>query len=291
MQGRSIRKLSEHHLPPLEIAPNPDPSHVHHYNSAGPIDVSKHLTSLKARLGFAQFKMKNGWERSTLTDVEYMWRQRQQQIVKEIPTPRFTQQDIIDKRYCYLSRAKRARLTRSLSNPTRYWPSPTDDNSPTKSRRKSPPKSSSGPQTYYFHHYHQYARDLWDKRPVSSQPVYRSHSITDKENEMEDEEAPNGMRNSLDYLSYAIAMTESQDHEASSQPLPDVSRIEPNLLDDNDDEEEMTHTYTQTALGSPSKIPLSTAAPSAEPSPPTSPVTAAARAIMMFVHSHSNNLP
>ncbi|KAF7732769.1 hypothetical protein EC973_000041 [Apophysomyces ossiformis] len=295
LHRQSITQLSDHHLPPLKMTPNPDPSHTHCHNPPGSIDVSKHISSLKARLGFAQFKMKNGWERNTLTDVEYMWRQRQQRLVNEIPTPRFTQQDIIDRRYCNSTRAKRARLTRSLSNPTRFWPSVTDDPVPTlKYRQKSPSKSTNGQQqTYYFHHYHQYARDLWEKKPdVMIHPVKRSRSITDEEEK--EQQSPNIMRNSLDYLSYAIAMTENQDNEASSQPLPDISRIEPNLLDNDEEDNElkggeaMSYTYTQdNTIGSPSNLHLS-ASSSAEPSPPSSPVTAAAQAIMMFVNSHNS---
>ncbi|KAI9030007.1 hypothetical protein CLU79DRAFT_677874, partial [Phycomyces nitens] len=57
-----------------------------------------HLEILKTRLGFARFKLKNGWEKNGLQDVEGMWKERQKKIVDQIPTPRMTQRDIIEKR-------------------------------------------------------------------------------------------------------------------------------------------------------------------------------------------------
>ncbi|KAI8975021.1 hypothetical protein BDB01DRAFT_705367, partial [Pilobolus umbonatus] len=57
-----------------------------------------YLESLRARLEFARFKMNQGWEGSTLPDVEQLWRERQERQLKDLPKPRFTQRDIIDRR-------------------------------------------------------------------------------------------------------------------------------------------------------------------------------------------------
>ncbi|KAI8079878.1 uncharacterized protein BX664DRAFT_249982, partial [Halteromyces radiatus] len=58
----------------------------------------QHLESLKTRLGFAKFKLRNGWEKNTLLDVESFWKERQRQMIDALPTPRFTQRDILDNR-------------------------------------------------------------------------------------------------------------------------------------------------------------------------------------------------
>ncbi|KAG2220943.1 hypothetical protein INT45_010696 [Circinella minor] len=91
-------------------------------DSTSPIDVSQHLTSLKTRLDFACFKLHHGWQSNTLIDVELMWKRKQRQMYSEIPTPRVTQQDILDKRTqvpsARTSKAKRARLTRTMSAPS-----------------------------------------------------------------------------------------------------------------------------------------------------------------------------
>ncbi|KAL0079651.1 hypothetical protein J3Q64DRAFT_1682105 [Phycomyces blakesleeanus] len=123
--------LSEHHLPAHDSPPLIDITiTTNHHKLKHPLedcdnyDVIKHLEILKTRLGFARFKLKNGWEKNALPDVEGMWKQRQKQIVDQIPTPRMTQRDIIEKRVYIQSpgarsaQTKKARLTRSLSNPT-----------------------------------------------------------------------------------------------------------------------------------------------------------------------------
>ena len=80
------------------------------------------MTSLKTRLDFACFKLHHGWQSNTLIDVELMWKRKQRQMYSEIPTPRVTQQDILDKRTqvpsARTSKAKRARLTRTMSAPS-----------------------------------------------------------------------------------------------------------------------------------------------------------------------------
>ncbi|KAI8638020.1 hypothetical protein BD408DRAFT_447172 [Parasitella parasitica] len=229
------------------------------------VDVSQHLRSLKARLGFARFKLNQGWEKSTIFDVEQLWRQKQKRNIHNLPRPRFTQREIIDKRMYIPSpgarqaRAKRDGLVRTLSNPT-DWP-----------ECSSVPKKSQ--KQLYFHHYYQpKAIDNAEFEIPSSNQRYDS-SIEEGSSATDDEKIPQ-VRNSLDYLSYAIAMTEkkgSNDNSSnsfmfSSLPLPDISELEPNLID-NDKEQVEDLSITN-------KI-----------SPPLSPTTSAANAIMMFVNN------
>lgn len=61
-------------------------------------DKQQHLETLRTRLGFAKFKLKNGWENRTLGDVESLWKQKQKASMQERPMPRWTQQEVIDKR-------------------------------------------------------------------------------------------------------------------------------------------------------------------------------------------------
>lgn len=159
--------------------------------------------------------MNQGWENSTIFDVEQLWRQKQQKMINNLPRPRFTQQDIIDKRVY----VKKQKLFRTHSSPFQLQPFSEDDEPICK--KKKP-----------------YAR----KQKPSPPPK---------------------LRNSLDYLSYAIAMTEEAEN-ISSQPLPDISEIEPNI---NQDLEDLSIT----------SIPRS--------SSPSSPMTSAAKTIMMFVNN------
>ncbi|KAI9480916.1 MAG: hypothetical protein EXX96DRAFT_502222 [Benjaminiella poitrasii] len=193
-------------------------------------DITKCLSSLRTRLGFAQFKMNQGWEKSTLPDVEQLWKQKQQKIIEELPKPRFTQRDIIDKRASsstginkyYSNKAKKAKLLRTFSTPTASSP----QISYNKKERKKP---------LSFHYYH-------PSSPPSQQPPSKCP------------ETP--ALNSLDSLSYAITLTEkfqSSNGLCSSQPLPDVSKVEPNIHYNSD-------------------------------SPPSSPVTTAAKTIMRIIN-------
>ncbi|KAI7899491.1 uncharacterized protein BX663DRAFT_412600, partial [Cokeromyces recurvatus] len=65
-----------------------------------------YLNLLRARLEFARFKMNQGWEKSTLMDVEQLWKQKQQKMINDLPKPRFTQRDIIDKRCSHKKKSK-----------------------------------------------------------------------------------------------------------------------------------------------------------------------------------------
>lgn len=218
--------------------------------------------------------MREGWESSTLLDVEQLWKQKQQQSIKKIPKPRFTQRDIIDKRSYIPSpgarhaKAKKAKLVKTYSDPLM--------------------DSSSRSSTLHFHHYNHGKKrqpkkhnsgilSLVDGNSSSTPPSPSYSSCSEGEHEQRHEERKNDgssssqqkeyidlkeppVRNSLDYLSYAIAMTEREEG-SSSQPLPDICEIEPNLLDK--DEEEVEKLI----------------------SPPSSPITSAAKAIMMFVNN------
>ncbi|KAI7890781.1 uncharacterized protein EV154DRAFT_465036 [Mucor mucedo] len=211
-------------------------------NSDEYTDVSKHVKSLQARLGLARFKMTQGWETSTLMDVEQMWKEKQQKMMKSFPTPRFTQRDIIDKRVYIPSpgarhaKAKKTKLVRTYSNPIQQ-------------QQQSKPALHLHPQKEHYH-----PMDSSSSSSEGEQAV-RRRSIT--------LHSPPHVRNSLDYLSYAIAMTENEPVIMSSQPLPDVTEIEPNLID---------------------SLKVSTSTTPPKLSPPPSPVTLAAKAIMMFVN-------
>ncbi|KAG2210933.1 hypothetical protein INT47_000090, partial [Mucor saturninus] len=208
-------------------------------------DVLKHVESLRTRLGFAKFKLSNGWEKNSLGDVECFWKQKQRDSFQGLPTPRFTQQDIIDKRsYIQASGAKYAKtrryrlLNRSLSNPSQkqdmlnficssksikkarrksHPPSTqhyededddVDDDNSSSSSITSSPKQQQPPQQYYFHHYN---KEVWNnKQPIK--PTNHSVSSFDASCVPTDLNGePSVVKNSLDYLSYAIAMTEKND--------------------------------------------------------------------------------
>ncbi|SAL95956.1 hypothetical protein [Absidia glauca] len=238
--------------------------------------VVQHLESLKTRLGFARFKLRNGWENNTLLDVESLWKERQRQMIDALPTPRFTQRDILDNRtlhphYHYRpsinglstttppfiskkrsqherrhsyqqEQKKKAKLTRSFSTPTTSDSSFLQPKEQYTSPSSSSPLSSSAlpPSPYsgyhydnskdglsdseeyhhqHHHHYHHHHHHInattpdykrlithtppsppADKDTLHHSATAPTHLIT----------PPRGIRSSLDYLSYAIAMTENQ---------------------------------------------------------------------------------
>jgi hypothetical protein len=219
--------------------------------------------------------MNQGWEKSTLLDVEHLWKQKQQKCIKELPKPRFTQRDVIDKRIYIPSpgarqaKAKKARLVRTYSNPSK-WPS------------ESSKKANKNP--LYFHHYNQATvkdnseDDLTDNEQHNRSPstITMSSCIEDDDEEYDQVSANSipPVRNSLDFLSYAIAMTEKAENaNVSSQPLPDISEMEPNLMDTKYEEQGVEYLNI---------------ADKTQDSPPSSPVTSAAKAIMMFVNNQSS---
>lgn len=164
------------------------------------------------------------------------------------------------------ARAKRDGLVRTLSNPADW------------SESSSIPKKNQ--KQLYFHHYHQSivpeaAKQDQDFEMLPSSN--RNYSSSAESSSATDDEKMPQVRNSLDYLSYAIAMTEKRDSNNnsfmfSSQPLPDISELEPNLIGDEEEEEEQVE-----ELSIESKV-----------SPPSSPMTSAAKAIMMFVNNSNN---
>ncbi|KAF1796830.1 hypothetical protein V8B55DRAFT_1548068 [Mucor lusitanicus] len=256
---------------------NPQCHLLHPQNNQKPemMDVSQHLRSLRARLGFARFKLNQGWEKSTIFDVEQLWRQKQRKNINDLPRPRFTQREIIDKRMYIPSpgarqaRAKRDGLVRTLSNPIDSWP----ESSPALTSKKNQ-------KQLYFHHYHQptskettnSSSSTTDDNPDVHMHQKRSISAVDECPLITDDGKMPQVRNSLEYLSYAIAMTEKQDSSNSnimycSQPLPDISEMEPNLMDSEDQDPVEELSITSNA------------------SPPSSPTTSAAKAIMMFVNN------
>ncbi|KAG0734582.1 hypothetical protein G6F57_004660 [Rhizopus arrhizus] len=220
-------------------------------------DLNRHIESLRARLGFAKFKLNNGWESNTLCDVECLWKQKQKELIKDIPIPRFTQQHIIDKRTYIQSshhqKYKRSRLlSRSLSSPIGSSKEDNDEEEEEeepikKLRRKSHPPSFN--------------------REVFSSSSH-NHSI----------EEP--IKNSLDFLSYAIAMSE-KDRQISTERK---QQIEEEQVDNKAD-------WTRT-----SQLRLSLSIPnllvedkSPEISPSAAAAAAAAHAMMMFVNSSRSN--
>ncbi|ORX46559.1 hypothetical protein DM01DRAFT_1339555 [Hesseltinella vesiculosa] len=218
-------------------------------NRNATIDMDKHIESLKTRLGFARFKLRNGWENNTLIDVECFWKEKQRQMIDALPTPRFTQRDILDNRtlhphYHYQAQTtqsqpqlpyptlpqfshvprhqrrhshqhtkrKRSKLTRSLSSPIT---SPTSSSFMTS---PSPPAYSS--------------RHPLHKRTSSCSPSpepYRPYPFHSSQPEL-------GSSNSLHYLSYAIDMTENRRNDSASPmsqdepPSPETAAAEAMIM-------------------------------------------------------------
>jgi hypothetical protein len=171
------------------------------------------------------------------------------------------------------ARAKRDGLVRTLSNPADR-PENLSCSSISKKNHKQ----------LYFHHYHQPTVPEANKQDHDLEMIPSSNrkysSSVESSSATDDENMPQ-VRNSLDYLSYAIAMTEKRDSNNnsftfSSQPLPDISELEPNLIGDEEKEEEEEEQTEELSIAS--KV-----------SPPSSPITSAAKAIMMFVNNCNNS--
>lgn len=285
-------------------------------------------------------------------DVECFWKKRQRQLIKEIPIPRFTQQDIIDKRsYIPASGARQAKarrsklFKRSLSISAQIQPKLTrsTDNQPQqnskKVRRKSHPPSqehyteedgndSSGSssscefllphqlssqqhqnQTYFFHHYEK--QDWATKANSTLSPTLnnRNHSVSSFDascvpSDLNGE--PSVVKNSLDFLSYAIAMTEKKQenqqepshHYHHQRQNSDYLMEAPTLLEDDDEEDEDTDLnlrddvspdWTRTSqLRLSLSIPNQLVEDDSNTLSSVSATNAAARAMMMFVNREQN---
>lgn len=316
-------------------------------------DVLKHVESLRTRLGFARFKLNNGWENNTLVDVECFWKQKQKQSMRNIPIPRFTQQDIIDKRsYIQASGAKHAKtrryrlLNRSLSasstqdkkrdfhsNTAQSFSAPssfintTNTKSITKkARRKSNPISSSQrydhsssssssnssicsnddeehiattpqqpQQKYHFHHYdksstqhhHHHHKSTTNISPTTTTAITNAlvgnHSVSSFDascvpNDLNGE--PSEVKNSLDYLSYAIAMTENKSSQQTAASVVDA--------DEKEEEKDWTRT-SQLRLSLSIPNPITNNTQSNTPPPPSPSTNVAAQAMLMFVNRESSS--
>ncbi|ORZ14698.1 hypothetical protein BCR42DRAFT_417491 [Absidia repens] len=278
-------------------------------------DITKHLDSLKTRLGFARFKLRNGWEKNTLLDVESFWKERQRQMVDSLPIPRFTQRDILDNRtlhphYHYhkngllssptftqrqhqrrhshhsqeRKKRKAGRLTRSHSTPT------TSDSFTHSSQQHHQDDELSSTYSFSSDTQSPSAHDDDKSKPQSSDEYEADELDSDEGDDTEDDDGhythlvrkrartitppsppitiddrtqqkkaaiviqPRRNKSSLDYLSYAISMTENQ-------PTSNNHREMISLKDGE----------FHGALANPFIA-------------PPSPVTAAAEAMMMFGH-------
>ncbi|GAN05942.1 hypothetical protein MAM1_0106d05418 [Mucor ambiguus] len=295
--------------------------HLPVFDNGNNKDILKHVESLRTRLGFARFKLRNGWEKNSLGDVECFWKQRQRQLIKEIPIPRFTQQDIIDKRsYIPASGARYAKSkktkfqSRGQSQQKKHQgqhPTARSNCHGTTSfalqqqqqqQHQQQQQQQQQQQTYFFHHYD---KDVWnDKRSIAyspeSTPCIRNHSISSFDvsfvpNDLNGE--PSNVKNSLDYLSYAIAMTERGHSPTSSlRQDSDIMPNEPTLLEDDGEEDEDTDVnlrddvspdWTRTSqlrlsLSIPNQVIIKEGDNSATASP-ASATSAAAQAMLMFV--------
>ncbi|RCH85748.1 hypothetical protein CU097_004167 [Rhizopus azygosporus] len=239
-------------------------------------DINRHIESLRARLGFAKFKLNNGWENNTLLDVECLWKQKQKQLIKDIPIPRFTQQHIIDK--CihnnhHPSQYKRSRLlNRSLSSPVTSPNDLMDDDFTERPNKKYRRKSS------HLAHSTNTTASIATAMPTSPANIH------DNDNAMlKTDNHP--IKNSLDFLSYAIAMTEKdrqQDNQEDDQNWTRTSQLRlslsiPNLLVE-DKNPEISSTTNSISSSSTTTTTTTTAA-----------AAAAAHAMMMFVNSNRSS--
>lgn len=276
--------------------------------------------------------MKQGWETSTLLDVEQLWKQKQQKSIQELPKPRFTQRDIIDKRVYIPSpgaryaRAKKAKLVRTFSTPSSSQQQHQEEKGFHSFRRhqsdyvegESSNRINTRKSPLYFHHYNhhshlsqqqrQYDMDCSQSTCSSSDGEQHTNSRYDQQQSYSVPTPP--MRNSLDFLSYAIAMTEEarrdQDEEeaptatmiTSSQPLPDISKMEPNLMDCQQEKKSSCAKRKQKAREEVTELNVGSSSMGANASgkdtttddnsmsSPSSIVFTAAKTIMMFADSH-----
>ncbi|ORZ01238.1 hypothetical protein BCR43DRAFT_486605 [Syncephalastrum racemosum] len=297
------------------------------YNSPSPEDLSRHIRTLKARLGLASFKLQNGWEKNTLIDIELLWKREQRRSLETIPTPRFTQQDILE--MCDRRARHKAASSRNLLPPGTRPPL----GRPRKNRLARSLSSSGCQQQQQQQQQQQDQHDQHDQQEQQAQQQLskrgrkKARKLSDDSQSTihSQEEHPiyrpldrGYSGNSLEALSYAIEMTEGD--TSQSQPLPDTSRVEAHLSSpddsrthsswsqgedmetDNSSRVERKIADDETLNGSDSYR-RSPSAPSrdddsdesiegpSESSPPSSPITAAAHAIMMFVNGYGQSKP
>ncbi|KAI8977498.1 hypothetical protein BDF20DRAFT_875222 [Mycotypha africana] len=312
-----LKNINNKHTPSSAILTN---NAVNFTSSLSDSDISKHLESLRARLGLARFKMNQGWESSTFGDVQQLWKKRQQRLIDELPKPRFTQRDIIDKRVYIPSpgakhaKTKKARLTRALSSPItsndfhqhQYHLKRKKNLICSQEQQSSSAEAALDAATGTIGHCSRSRRvtDTFNgKRSFSiSSPISTTlHSVQSSPLSPELPQPP--VRNSLDFLSYAIAMTENNEThptapltspkaQYSSQPLRSTSPIPGSSADEEDEPTPMDTSVAGISTNN-DEMDMSEEQGNTQPkdeelhiSPPSSPTTTAAKAILMF---NSNN--
>jgi hypothetical protein len=276
-----------------------------------PSAVLQHLNALKTRLNYASFKLEHGWQDRALTDLELSWKSHDKDF-DPIPVPAtnsrkkvldnyrrpptavpkrrnshkrgLTQADIIDRRTFVAVAQNRPKLKR--------WHSLNGIPEP---KQKPRPKG----------------RPRKDEEAMKRQPVDEREETGNKRTRMGGDstatanisssqvmdEIPNAVpTNSLDFLSFAIAMSEKKRDAAErltqSQPLPSVA----SQYSDEDMEDVQPTSYHRIVAGSNSQHynddRSKTSATSDdydddeeddEDDLPSSPRAEAAKAIMMFV--------
>lgn len=279
--------------------------------------------------------MNNGWTNNTLADIEVLWKKRQRELYAEIPKPRFTQRDILERRGHNTSfKSKKARLTRTLSTPSTSTRK-SSDHYPRPQMETLATVSENTPITHKFRFYEQppaRRREIKQNRsnsnsnssssekgPDDSPPKHAAGEATGKRRvsySIRGVDNRDMQANTLETLTYAIDIAENAQrdtraalaYQSLSQPLPDIRKIEPNLFDEDEDESkdgspspddkptqyrsrsssvaEHPRKCARVEVPEP-KSPRPADGNAEKPSsPPPSPVTAAAQAIMMFFNDH-----
>ncbi|ORZ10804.1 hypothetical protein BCR42DRAFT_357603 [Absidia repens] len=262
-------------------------------------DITKHLESLKTRLGFARFKLCNGWENNTLMDIESFWKERQRQLVDELPVPKLSQRDILDNRtlhphyhYYQFIIGARVQLSENGWHHQQRYSHPSHGK---KKRAKS--KTSASPQTQYINpsifpssfKAHQFFDDddnypsIYPKDRKRKRNMTRAHPSTSAGSSISHPNLQSNRvhhiqhrktRNSLDCLSYAVSMKEKKQHNQlgiDNSSFQQDSESGSDTTHQGSDDSDQHHTNLH--------IPFFKT--------PTSPVTAAAETMMMFGHHHS----
>lgn len=225
---------------------------------------------MRTRLSFAQFKLNNGWENSSIFDVEGFWKKKQIKSINKIPTPRFTQQDIIDKRLHHVKKRSKSLSSTCVAKKL---------------------KQKTDQQTFYFYHHYDKSNDNIIKPETS--PAMKNHSRSSFDDShltsVAENSEPTVVKNTLDYLSYAIAITEKNDNlkQNSEQSLP--------LLSDGDDEEDDDTELNLRTITSPdwtrtSQLRLSLSIPGSNENDQSvlpEDISSAAQAMLMFVNRPS----
>ncbi|KAI9288810.1 hypothetical protein BC943DRAFT_334155 [Umbelopsis sp. AD052] len=272
-------------------------------------NIFKHLNALKTRLNYASFKLEHGWQDRALTDLEVSWKMHDDKDYDTIPVPAtnsrkksldnlrrphtskrrnshrrgITQADIIDRRTFVAVAQNKPKLKR--------WHSMNaiPDNKVKQPRPKGRPRKDEEAKK---RHPADELDDMGNKRTKMDEEGSPSSSISSSQVMDVPESVPT---NSLDFLSFAIAMSEKKRDAAEritqSQPLPSMA---PPYSDDEDMDDEPSGGYEETD-GAHSYMDHDSHGKSSQSSDtydyedndeldcPSSPRAEAAEAIMMFV--------